>query len=55
MPKTTIGDVTTSRPTRTLVDDSLEDELSLYALLASNNSDDPTSYSEAINSPNKDE
>ena len=55
VPKTTIGDVTTSRPTRTLVDDGLEDELSLYALLASNNSDDPTSYSEAINSPNKDE
>ena len=54
-PKTTIGDVTSSRPIRTLEDDGLDDELSLYALIASNNSDDPTSYSEAINSPNRDD
>ncbi|CAK1360853.1 unnamed protein product [Cercospora beticola] len=51
-PKTTIGDITSSRPIRTLEDDSF---LSLYALIASNNSDDPTSYSKAINSPNKDD
>ncbi|CAK1360487.1 unnamed protein product [Cercospora beticola] len=43
-PKTTLGDITSSRPTRTLEDDGLDDELSLYALIASNNSDDPTSY-----------
>ncbi|CAK1367765.1 unnamed protein product [Cercospora beticola] len=54
-PKTTLGDITSSRPTRTLEDDGLDDELSLYALIASNNSDDPTSYTEAINSPNKDD
>ncbi|CAK1367509.1 unnamed protein product [Cercospora beticola] len=54
-PKTTLEDITSSRPTRTLEDDGLDDELSLYTLIASNNSDDPTSYSEAINSPNKDD
>ena len=55
MPKLSQGDISTSRPSYTLEDDGLEDELSLYALIASNNSDDPTTYKEAINSPNKED